>query len=1072
MKRFVRFVVFCIVIAAFLASRAVKAQPVGNLVRDGGFEQGLTQWQSSFGKVEATLAGDAHSGDRCAHFNVTGQTVGLDSARQLVIGKDLFRHQRYILSAWIKNGGVTLGDFGLRLYFYDAKGHHVRMYGGISIRPGSPVSDWQKHAITFGADTLLLIPPGARTCRVRFSFWGQKGATGEAWLDDVSLKADPDYIPKRRPVGKTAAVWLDAALGVEPSTRPEGVAELLTTNGFGVSLLTTDDLCSRAKLSPVTFDMLVIPYAHIYPAMGGSALKHYLTNGGSFVSLEGVPFSQAIFKNKGGWERSDEIGSVCRRIDSSVKWDSSHASESDRLAVTAINDRDGQPTFHFRSEDLAAYAYSGTASISLPAEAEMLVFEAKGDEATPFVCLELQGRDGSRWKRVVDLVPQWTEYRLHLASFLSYATEARGKGYDYVKPANVESLWVGFTKGMVGTGSHVIEMRNVRFCRAAVPCDVFVRGEIGCVGKGLEQRFFTKQITNERGMVQFEGLGEARRVTDAALSEGASVATKSPPALLPGLFSGWSLPFVSSPTRGDPGGQSDEGQHLALYAAFSESRNGEERRFSSAAGLSVHDRGAYTNSVWAGFGIDGLDLLSRPKLRDTLVEMVELIAAGVTRGRLTPTFVARDNDVIMELRLPMFNRGTSPAEVKITSSLTSGAHTSTFTTRATLKPYACTELTVLSQPTHTFNWQRFQAQSDIRTDAMMTEGRRTVSAALDTTDALRRIGDFFVDQGKDDGKFSAKWYFVDNRGARGLLGAYEILGDEKYLQAALKWGRTIVSEQREDGGYRMGYGITSKGESCYFADGGEIAVAIARLVSYAKGDEQKLFMDSLRRYMAYRDSFRCEGGGIGVGWCLHDYGQRPIVKLDVPTQIYAPELNTYTIGCSLAAAYAYARLTGAPEDERAAEQDADWLMERARQLNGAFIESYIYAHAFTSNPDRRSRYETFIGERFADRMLTNDSAWWLGGGGRSALNLDGLAYILHGFSPADPNRSAQLKAKMMDATYAMFSPNAQDSICRLTSDYERVHHSRDWIFMCFGYLCLPDIVKPMITMKPFKVIAQ
>jgi hypothetical protein len=35
----------------------------------------------------------------------------------------------------------------------------------------------------------------------------------------------------------------------------------------------------------------------------------------------------------------------------------------------------------------------------------------------------------------------------------------------------------------------------------------------------------------------------------------------------------------------------------------------------------------------------------------------------------------------------------------------------------------------------------------------------------------------------------------------------------------------MLREQREDGGYRMGYGITAKGEECYVADGGEIANA-------------------------------------------------------------------------------------------------------------------------------------------------------------------------------------------------------------------------------------------------------
>ena len=32
--------------------------------------------------------------------------------------------------------------------------------------------------------------------------------------------------------------------------------------------------------------------------------------------------------------------------------------------------------------------------------------------------------------------------------------------------------------------------------------------------------------------------------------------------------------------------------------------------------------------------------------------------------------------------------------------------------------------------------------------------------------------------------------------------------------------------------------------------------------------------------MRYGDSFRCEGGGIGAGWCMSDRGVRPIKRLD------------------------------------------------------------------------------------------------------------------------------------------------------------------------------------------------
>jgi len=80
----------------------------------------------------------------------------------------------------------------------------------------------------------------------------------------------------------------------------------------------------------------------------------------------------------------------------------------------------------------------------------------------------------------------------------------------------------------------------------------------------------------------------------------------------------------------------------------------------------------------------------------------------------------------------------------------------------------------------------------------------------------------------------------------------------------------------------MGYGIGTRGESCFVADGGEIALGVARAACYATGEERRRLLASVRAYMGYRDSFRVKGGGVGVGWSATDFSKRPTVRLEKP----------------------------------------------------------------------------------------------------------------------------------------------------------------------------------------------
>jgi hypothetical protein len=90
----------------------------------------------------------------------------------------------------------------------------------------------------------------------------------------------------------------------------------------------------------------------------------------------------------------------------------------------------------------------------------------------------------------------------------------------------------------------------------------------------------------------------------------------------------------------------------------------------------------------------------------------------------------------------------------------------------------------------------------------------------------------------------------------------------------------------------------------------------------------------------------------------------------------------------------------------------------------------------------------------------SNMAWWLQGGGRTALNLDGLAYVLHRLGGGP-----EVRAEMYRALCAMYSPQAPYSIPVVIGKGE-FDHDR-WIYVNFGTLGLVDVLRPMVSIDGF-----
>lgn len=795
------------------------------------------------------------------------------------------------------------------------------------------------------------------------------------------------------------ALWLDPdrSPAVQLTDLQDAVA------GDKLALLSTDDLIDPTVLDPARFELLILPYGGLYPAEGQAALDAFLRGGGSYLVWGGPEFGRPLFRAGDRWVPWDDFGDPLVAVEG--RRAVGRPNQSDRDLLTSAGAGTVDSPYTFSVGELQSFAYGSLDLPALPPNAAGLTFSARSDGPPAPLILEARARDGSRWKQAVDVEDEWRTYRLHLGSFVAYGSEERMGPEDHLVPDELVQLQFGGTIGTWGRGARRWQVRDVRFAKAAVPADAVPAERVPASARATLERVFT---------------------TALAPHETAWPTIAGAPAL----------------AAGQPAER--EATHREVFAPLSD----EVRRVrGEQVGAAIHTGGPYAGSVWMRLDVDP------PPQR--VAELLPLLTTAPLVGQPRPIFAVVGGEPAVRFELPLIGR-RRPRPVRFHGEVRLAGRTLPFDLEQTIDPGRPTSLMLPPSP---FNVGEMR---DCRLVGTLSDGKldQPVTAGLDARRTLRELADFFVAEAADDAKVHG-YSFVDNRGMRTLLGAYEIFGDQRYLETALNWGRAMIAEQRDDGGYRMGYGITAKGEECYVADGGEVAVTMTQLIRYAPEAERDAFRRSVDAYMDFRESFRVPTGGIGVGWCLTDYSRRPLEKLDEVTKIYAPERNIYTIGCSLAAAYAHAYLRDDPALERRAEADADWYLPRAEWLNGASLESFVYAHATTGDPARRRLYADYLREHRITRSLERQETWWTTSQGRTAYNLSGLIYYQQRIEP-----SPALTVEIARAGWAMFSDDSPTSFHRLIGQPSLTFAQR--LYLCFGGVGLADWVQPMATLTGFE----
>jgi len=1067
------------ILLASTVARSAERQ-VLNLLPNGRFERGSRGWNAAWGREASQVVDDArqaHGGRRLLVLVAEEANVGVDSDPIYVVD-DFDVNERHVVSAHVSNLGIERGGFGLRFYCYDADGRYLAMRSIGNLGPDSPKAGWQRIAAEVGPGTSFPFPKGLDHVVVRFSFWSKEGdCRGRVLIDDVCfgpvMDASPAAAREFRRTDKGAiAVWKDTVPAPAGSSNPDYLASVLEKAGFGVNRITTEELTSPAVLNADNFDLLIMPYGPLYPAPGSAVLWRYLRSGGGLVSLGGPCFKRPLYPSRDGWttELAPKSAATPPRpmVEISEKLVASLAEAAKQgeqpAEVAPTKDSTGNPAIRVVVPDLKTYKYVSF-DVQGTSDKTIIRFRARGDENTKHLCIEANEADHSRWKAVVGLSTEWKDYALSTGQFVSYATEGRGGRGDWLHAERIRRVAFGFPTSLVGSGRRSFELSGLEWRASDMPPQAMAPGlALSAVSSDLV-RAFGSELRYPGGRGDIMAFAGSEPFDDAAELRAAPGQPIFPAGLvLRGRFSGRTATILEDDARLP---KLRKGRRRPFLPT---------RRFARAvpllvlpdgrpaASLFVDLGGKFGGGRWACFGIENRDLFPAgdKAMGDAFVGLVERMLCRPCFTTIEPRFAAVDGRARMELAVELAGAPRADLSLELqarVSSLDGPKPLVERSSRVELAPGESHEFVASEVGADQFDWKHFRVECRLVDDGEVIDSVRT---CVDVRSTLRAICDRFVATQKErgDGKFSGV-AFVDNRGTRGLLAAYDLFGKKEYLEAAVNWARAIVAEQRDDGGYLMGYGYHPDGNECFVADGGEIACGIARIITYVPEEEKKQFMDSLTAYMGYRDSFRCDGGGIGVGWCKRDYGARPVKPLDKITKIYAPEQNIYTIGCTLASATMYAVLTGQAGHNDAAVRDAYWWMDRCTSTSGgAFVESAVWANKFLRGESIKKDTAEFLRTKFIPHVVRPESRWWTTGGGRTVQGLDGLAYY-YDCIEKDPN----VLATLMRATYHVCSPEALSGIPRVLAN-DKLSHSQ-WLYINFASVSLPDLLESEIVRKPF-----
>lgn len=852
------------------------------------------------------------------------------------------------------------------------------------------------------------------------------------------------------------AIWRAPVSREHLAADPVRLQELLQAAGYQVAAIETNDLLEATRLTPQAVRLLIVPTHGLYPYEGLPVLEDYLKTGGAVLSLGGVPFSQPLIRAGGHWQPftlpSKPSGRVRLLADFEQGLPPALAptgGEGKRMSIERVSQAGGT-CLRASTREVTQFEYvSLNLTPTRDAGLNTLHFRAWGDANTPLLGLEAREEDGSRWKLVVPLGTEPRDYTLFLPSFLSYATEGRGGQGDYLHPERVASLQFGFTRGMVGPGPHTVFLDDVELWECPVAPMGIAHLPRSVIDDTVRHYGALVKIPADRPRLP-DLLAAMTPFENATLVSAGPLGTLPSGARLSGSYKGWTASALARPEPPAKGVFRPE--RLRVRPLLTAARGGSD--LGPVVALMTVESGDLAGAEVAFFALDDTDVLNRPELRQTLLAAVAYLLRSPRVVSLSPTFGIEDEEVVMTLTARVVAAKMSGGAVSIELRVENldGTVRSRRTWVQNLAPGAMATVS-MTIPATAFDWAHYRLCASVASFEGLADSE---VQTVDTTAVFRQACDLLVRIQKDDGTFSGLGY-VDERGARGLLAGYEMTGEELYRAAALRWGDHELAEQRSDGGYRMGYGVSATGEDCYVADGGEIAIGMERLIKYVPPDRQAAYIDSVRRYFRYREGFRLPDGRISVGWVRQLEFTQLGEKRTVETPVRSDKAFGFVVGCTLASASALHRVTGEAEDRARALRDVAWFLDDGLKTQGVFAEAAQWAYHFLDDENMRAR----LVKRMRETLLpyvAEPSGWWYASGGRGGVTLGATNYYYRSIEA-----SPEALTGVMVGLYYTVCDGANSGLPVIID--HGPYNTDQWHYLCYSMVSLAEVLRPGVTMQ-------
>ncbi len=145
-------------------------------------------------------------------------------------------------------------------------------------------------------------------------------------------------------------------------------------------------------------------------------------------------------------------------------------------------------------------------------------------------------------------------------------------------------------------------------------------------------------------------------------------------------------------------------------------------------------------------------------------------------------------------------------------------------------------------------------------DSECTQTREFFKQLCDYIVTNKRSGPAMVENGKTTTAIFITGYYM-----RTLVAGYEILGERRYLDAAVAWADAWLKEQNPQGYWLTGYG------GIELADTGSALGLLSVLYKHVDKDRQEKYVSAVHRYFQAieKDKLILSSGALGYGWATN-----------------------------------------------------------------------------------------------------------------------------------------------------------------------------------------------------------